>query len=258
MARPTLRLFDGTESTAAHLRETVKELQTLLKNYGYRVEIDGQFGPYTESVLKLFQASKGMISDGVAGPQTWAALLNKSQPADLDLAFQTRYAKWDKALLDQLEEVKKYEAVIYKVAQAYELPPSVLAGMGSRASAWGLSISPPGPEGIGNDGHGRGLMQIDERWHVPFVQSGKWVEAEENIIYAAAVLKNAIEYITKKLGWPMGFRLLKAGIAGYNCGPNRVLQALQNGQDEDYFTTGRNYAQDVLERAGWFQMHGWD
>jgi hypothetical protein len=100
-------------------------------------------------------------------------------------------------------------------------------------------------------------MQIDDRWHVPFVQSGKWADAKENIVYGAAVLKNSLEFIVKKLGWPMGYRLLKAGIAGFNCGPARVLQAVQNGYDEDYYTTGRNYAKDILERAGWFQMHGW-
>lgn len=257
MARPTLRLYDGTASTSPQLKDAVKELQTLLKNYGYKVKIDGEYGPYTESVVKLFQSAKGLIADGVAGPQTWSALLNKPEPQDLEMAFQTSYAKWDKDLLRQLEELKKYEDIIKKVASAYGIPASVIAAIGSRESSWGLGLTPPGPAGTSADGHGRGLMQIDDRWHVPFVQSGKWADAKENIVYGAAVLKNSIEFIVKKLSWPMGYRLLKAGLAGFNCGPARVLQAIQNGYDEDFYTAGRNYAKDILERAGWFQMHGW-
>ena len=64
MARPTLRLYDGYSHTSPHLRDDVKELQTLLRGLGYRVRPDGEFGPYTENVVRLFQASKGLGGDG--------------------------------------------------------------------------------------------------------------------------------------------------------------------------------------------------
>lgn len=258
MLRPTLRLYDGTPSTSPQLKEFVEELQTLLKDMGYRIRVDGVFGPYTEAVLKLFQASQSILNDGVAGPKTWAYLLQEAPPEDMQLAFQTSYATWDKHLLQELEELKKYEAFVKKAAQVYSIPASVLAAIGALESRWGLALSPPGSAGTGDGGHGRGLMQIDDRWHVPFIQSGKWVEANENIAYGAAVLKNSIDYIGKQAQMDMSQALLRAGIAGYNCGPARALQALRQGLDVDYYTARRNYSQQILNRAGWFQLHGWD
>jgi len=258
MSRPTLRLYDGQNNTSPQLRDAVKELQTLLKQLGYRVNPDGEFGPFTENVVKLFQASKGQMADGVVGPETWALLLNKPAPKNPSTAFQTSYAKWDKAMLRQLEELKKYEAVVRKVAAQYGLPAAVIAGIGSRESHWGLALTPPTPAGTGDGGHGRGLMQVDDRWHIPFIQSGKWADARENIIYGCAVLKTSIDYMVKKGGMnPTNFLTIQAGVAGYNCGPKRVVEGLAAGYDVDYYTTGRNYSNDVLQRAGWFQLQGW-
>jgi len=52
-------------------------------------------------------------------------------------------------------------------------------------------------------------------------------------------------------------KVLQAAIAAYNCGPGNVLTAIRSQQDLDYFTAGRNYSKDVLNRAGWFQLKGW-
>lgn len=256
MGRPTLRLYDGYSHTSPHLREVVIELQTLLKNYGYRVKVDGEFGPYTETCVKHFQQAKGMSPDGIVGHSSWALLLNQPAPKS-SLTFQTSYAKNDSSLMRQLQELRKYEQIVKKVAAKYEIPASVIAGIGSRESHWGMALTPPGPGGTGDGGHGRGIMQVDDRWHVDFIQSGKWADATENIIYGCAVLKNSMNLFVKRLNWKMSKSLLRGGIAGYNCGPSRALKAYENGYDFDYYTTGRDYSRNVLERAGWFQLHGW-
>jgi len=49
-------------------------LQTALSQAGYRVGLDGIFGPRTEQVVRLFQTAHGLASDGVVGPMTAAAL----------------------------------------------------------------------------------------------------------------------------------------------------------------------------------------
>ena len=41
---------------------------------GFEVPETGYFGPKTEAAVKRFQASKGLIADGVAGPRTLLAL----------------------------------------------------------------------------------------------------------------------------------------------------------------------------------------
>jgi hypothetical protein len=51
--------------------------------------------------------------------------------------------------------------------------------------------------------------------------------------------------------------ILRAALASYNAGPGRILKAFRESKGIDYYTTGRNYSSDVLNRAGWFQLHGW-
>ena len=55
--------------------EDVKELQVMLNAAGYSCgEPDGIFGNRTFSAVKNFQASRGLVADGIVGPKTWAAL----------------------------------------------------------------------------------------------------------------------------------------------------------------------------------------
>jgi len=53
--------------------EEVKELQELLLG-SELIKIDGNFGPETELLVKAFQASHGLIVDGIVGSETWKAL----------------------------------------------------------------------------------------------------------------------------------------------------------------------------------------
>ena len=63
---PTLR--SGAKGSA------VKTLQTLLRNKGYSVAVDGSFGAKTLAAVKSFQRARGLSVDGSVGPKTWAAL----------------------------------------------------------------------------------------------------------------------------------------------------------------------------------------
>ena len=47
----------------------VVTLQEFLK-----LKADGDFGPKTESAVKAWQKSHGLIDDGIVGKKTWAAM----------------------------------------------------------------------------------------------------------------------------------------------------------------------------------------
>lgn len=58
--------------------DDVVALQHLLNVEGVKVTIDGEFGPRTETAVKVFQMAKGLEADGIVGPATWAELGVKS------------------------------------------------------------------------------------------------------------------------------------------------------------------------------------
>lgn len=54
--------------------KTVERAQRRLRERGWKVKVDGRFGPATEHVIILFQREKGLDPDGRLGPKTWRAL----------------------------------------------------------------------------------------------------------------------------------------------------------------------------------------
>lgn len=52
----------------------VKYLQWILDNKGYKLKIDGSFGPTTEEKVMDFQKDNGLVVDGIVGRNTWAML----------------------------------------------------------------------------------------------------------------------------------------------------------------------------------------
>ena len=51
-------------------------LQYLLNQYGYNLNIDGDFGNNTYRAVVDFQKNNGLTQDGIVGRNTWSALLN--------------------------------------------------------------------------------------------------------------------------------------------------------------------------------------
>lgn len=106
---------------------------------------------------------------------------------------------------------------------------------------------------VGDGGHGRGLFQIDDRYH------GEWLarhgagapggtppvgDAGE---YAAGLLVTGLDY-----GRRNGVRasdLLKFAASAYNAGAAGALRGYRRG-DSDLETASRDYGADVLERLG--------
>lgn len=65
---PTLRRGAGGED--------VKTLQTLLNQFGAnpQLDVDGKFGPLTETAVRKYQGDNELAIDGIVGPITWGEL----------------------------------------------------------------------------------------------------------------------------------------------------------------------------------------
>lgn len=55
--------------------EAVKKLQQILNAKGYKLSVDGDFGPATEAAVKAYQKANHLEVDGEVGPLTWASLM---------------------------------------------------------------------------------------------------------------------------------------------------------------------------------------
>lgn len=95
------------------------------------------------------------------------------------------------------------------------------------------------PAGTGDGGHGRGLMQIDDRAHAAFCSGDLWRRSDFNVLYGAHVLKEAL--------YAFSGRELPA-LCAYNAGAVRVRRAMGAGRTPDSVTTGGDYGTDVLSR----------
>ena len=53
--------------------EDVRSLQYLLRHHGYSTPVNGGFGTATDQAVRHFQSDRGLVVDGIVGPQTWGA-----------------------------------------------------------------------------------------------------------------------------------------------------------------------------------------
>jgi hypothetical protein len=104
----------------------------------------------------------------------------------------------------------------------------------------------------GDGGHGRGVFQIDDRFHADWLRRhragspGAVPSVEDGAAYAAQLLAANLAYGRSK-GLD-GDRLLTFAVAAYNAGAGGAWQALKQTGNPDSGTANRNYGADVVER----------
>jgi hypothetical protein len=172
-----------------------------------------------------------------------------------------------------------YADVIIQVSRETGLDPYLLFALGDRESLWGETLSPRGPGGVGDNGHGHGLMQVDDRSWGAWLNSNNWADPLTNVRKGAAILRGKLAFFqgrsavkgytdgrlvqidvsAERLGVAPGYypdprplagdALWRAGIAAYNTGEGNVLMALAAGHPAEYTTAGGDYVSDVITRG---------
>lgn len=117
----------------------------------------------------------------------------------------------------------------------------------------------------GDNGHGAGLMQIDDRSFPEFTSSTKWKDARLGILKGAEVLMQKWNDLQKNAGktlkvktysfkgpYVSGVTAQQIAIAAYNSG-RWAAYHYTKGRHPDYGTTGKDYSADVMARARVFR-----
>lgn len=117
----------------------------------------------------------------------------------------------------------------------------------------------------GDGGHGAGLMQIDDRSFPLFTNSDKWKDARLGILYGATVLRQKWDDLENTAGKSLKFKgnaftgprvvgivAQQIAIAAYNSG-RAAAYHYSKGRNPDNGTTGKDYSQDVMQRAAIFR-----
>ncbi len=160
----------------------------------------------------------------------------------------------DGFVLSRLRFIRdRYGALIQASAARHNHRPEVVAGIMMRETEGGLSkwCNRPGPACRGDDGHGHGLMQIDDRSFPEYCAGSEWQDPASNIDFGCRVLADKRSYLQSHL--PGGSELERASVAAYNCGERNVWQVVECGEDLDARTTGHDYSRSVLAFAAQYR-----
>jgi membrane-bound lytic murein transglycosylase MltF len=157
--------------------------------------------------------------------------------------------------LDRLEQVigkrlvlparlAQWELHFRVAASEFEVDPLILAAICDRESLGGNALDPKGAAGVGDKGHGRGLMQIDDRAHHAWLKTNEWRDALTNIRKGAEIFAGDLQRFRQQ----QAPEPTRCALAAYNCGAATVRKALERSLPVDHFTTKQDYSADVTRR----------
>ena len=163
-------------------------------------------------------------------------------------------------------EIEQWRKELEAAAALYKCPVEILGAICDRESGGGVYLEPPGPAGTGDNGHGHGLMQIDDRSHKDMLEAADWKDPGVNIEIGAAILMGEpFRGITTGGGYK-ALQNWPAAVCAYNAGTGAAFRALGKGKASHVYgaelielnkvTTGGNYVSWVLDRARRFGWRG--
>lgn len=103
--------------------EEVKDLQQRLRNYGYNVTVDGNFGDQTKNAVMDYQTKYGLTSDGIVGDETWASLA-KSANLSVDSALDNKPGEYTPQNQEQIDNL--YNQIVNRPQFSFDVGSSAL------------------------------------------------------------------------------------------------------------------------------------
>ena len=138
--------------------------------------------------------------------------------------------------------VMRHKAKFEATARRVGLPPALLAAMSSRESRGGAALD---AQGLGDNGHGFGLMQVDDRNDFAVVREGGPF-GQPHIDQAAGILRDKLHAAKRSFPDLSEVEQLQAAVSRYNGGKGLPPP------DSDRGTTGGDYMNDVWARARYY------
>ena len=90
----------------------VTELQKLLNQNGYTLDMDGNLGPKTQAAVKDYQQKNNLSVDGIVGTNTWGALTKASTGAATTQNTTTAKAGFQNSAYQESDTVKQAQALL--------------------------------------------------------------------------------------------------------------------------------------------------
>lgn len=201
----------------------VADLQHVLKDLGYPLEVTAVFDQATAKAISGFQRQSLLPATGALDQRTLrslneAAYLRTPGTGDVppDSAVMAR--------------VLQYKDEILAASKKHGVPPELIAAIMDNESD-GV------PDALSFDGgHGKGLMQIDDRSHA-FAKTSRVFDPAANIDYGAGVIATNMRIFGTNL---------RAAIAAYNAGAGGVKRVLAKGLDPSKACYHPTYVRDAL------------
>jgi len=150
-----------------------------------------------------------------------------------------------------LARTRGWAPLLVRAEKRHKLPNGMLLAIASRETNM--------QDIVGDGGHGRGLFQIDDRFHGDWLAqhgapgAGTTPHIKDAAEYAAALLASNVVYAQGK-----GVRadlLVKFAASAYNAGCGGAYSGFQGG-DSDRKTAGGDYGADVIARLAAIQGKG--
>ena len=90
----------------------VTELQKLLNNNGYSLDVDGDFGSKTQAAVKDYQQKNNLDVDGIVGNNTWGALTKANTGAATTQSATTANTGFQNSAYQESDTVKQAQALL--------------------------------------------------------------------------------------------------------------------------------------------------